>query len=178
MHWNPNSLLLFVYIITTLLSLLFLLLFLSLLFILPFWGNLFNVCYPVTAECFRNSICRVFHLHNTMAKGTILMNFGVAPPTQDSTISFNRLPAELLLLLLSRVGAPVDMADLVCNFPGKKKPKECKARFWGYHFSDLVCRETSQTIGSAGMSCWAQGWEHLNLASLLTQRCYERRTWA
>lgn len=55
-----------------------------------------------------------------MAKGTILMNFGVAPPTQDSTISFNRLPAELLLLL-SRVGAPVDMADLVCNFPGKKK---------------------------------------------------------
>lgn len=88
------------------------------LLLLSFRGNLLNVFCAVTAECFLNSMCWAFSpsLHYE-AKGTVLVN--CSPLTQDSTTSLNRLPAELLPLL-SRAGAPVDMADIVCAFPGKK----------------------------------------------------------
>lgn len=82
-----------------------------------------------------------------MAKGTVLVNCNSLP--QGSTVFFNKLPAEPLLPVPSRVGASGNMAELVCTFPGEKNKN-------GEPYSDGVSSVVSFVGKHHRLSCKLQ----------------------
>lgn len=125
--------------------------------IIAFWGNYSMFAVQWLQSAFLTMCVGFFHLHYNMKQKeqfwwTVVLLLRIQ--------SFKTLPAQLLLPLLSRAGAPVDMADIVCTFPGKKQAKEWRARFWRCQFSDLVCREASQTDLQTTVLEWAAEQKH------------------